>query len=956
VDLNDISLEGLSPESAPARSLYSKAHQEFRVGVQRFLQQLAPSKRSLDHRRIRLKNQLTEKLQQLSTEPPPSPPFRFIQEYTWFVSEFGSDAANAHEFTSQVNELAQRIQWLTEERLILEQQRVHFLTQQETTTSVKDLEKLLADMDRMSASGNSYRLNLREFTAQSHNFQELFEQVAWEKKRDRAPPAWDARRLKKMLNNGLDSLQKIPRPSEDFKKNYYRLRMEVGPHQTEATYLADRFDKLNDQYLSQKKSWDHLQLYAAMMSAESYDPNELRSTKRIKDVIRWAGDVAERYHIQQKSMTSATAGFHQECLKVRALGQDITLKQKVVTLHTAFMQIPKESGTEDLLSKPFSKLLRDYPDHRERAQWESSFGILNDQLQALRKSQETIHLLRASLATGIPGVASNRVLKKLERDVLTCIRLTNDHNARTETYLSNVAAFTRALPVEAGFFLHSPLSPQTTPGSEGLTTYLKPAPDRILMAIRLESLAYNKHTPLYFTPDDRLKTIRSFLPTLPTNVINKAGAGVIHEVIGSRHLSENEKVVLLRGLKKLKADFNQPNAEGKRPLNLAALYYNTEDLVIKTLQDLGASPSEDCQVRITAHLLGTGGTIPHRSPQPAEPPEMLLEGLTTAMAQYGLDPVIRKVLQQNVAQVSQEMKPPLQSTLDAWAHIRDYSTFIHTLEAARSPSSPFRVGPSVLMTGWKHPNPHAIGFVFNQEADGSYLYACNTGSEADPTRTIVKYRVVDFEKTIRFFSGASHDLNETRSIYVGTPSLWGLERCPEEEQIPAAIDKSSQKRGSCPMAARKACALAILWSTSRDDNVPPEEVKSTYKALTTDLRKEGVQQAIDSHHPILQGKALVSLLTKLDRPGYDALAYKLANVIMRQQNPRFWWTREGALSKVPATDSPQYLATIRSALTVGGQDLRSITSTFGEDLAILALRKGNSKAATTLQALIDNPL
>jgi hypothetical protein len=300
------------------------------------------------------------------------------------------------------------------------------------------------------------------------------------------------------------------------------------------------------------------------------------------------------------------------------------------------------------------------------------------------------------------------------------------------------------------------------------------------------------------------------------------------------------------------------------------------------------------------------------------------------------------------------MKPPLQSTLDAWAHIRNYSTFIHTLEAARSPSSPFRIGPSVLMTGWKHPNPHAIGFVFNQEADGSYLYACNTGSKSDPTRTIVKYRVVDFEKTIRFFNGAAHDRDETRCIYVGTPSLWGLERCSEEDQLPPAIDKSSQKRGSCPMAARKACALAMLWSTSREADVPPEEVKSTYKALTTELRKEGVQQAIDSHHPNLQGKALVSLLTKLDRPGYDALAYKLANVIMRQQNPRFWWTREGALGKVPATDSPQYLATIRSALAAGGQDLQSITSTFGEDLAIHALRKGNSKAATTLQTLIDS--
>ena len=956
ISLNALPLKGDSQGPLSAGSLYQEAHQNFQARVQRFIRELSSSTRPRDKTRTHLQQQIQTKLERLTADLPSQPRPEFIEQYSWFASEFGLGSADKHQLTSQVNQLAERSQSLKDERLLIEHQRVHFLAHQQSATEIEDLEKLLIQIDDMAASVDRYRHNLREFIAHTHNFKEHYTQVTQAEKRGQPLSLRDNLRLKKILRDMIGSLQTIRPPSEEFKKNYYRIRMEVGPHQAEATYLSGRFETLHDQYLTQKKNWDHLQLFAALLDGGAYTPNELNSYKRMKDVIRWVESMAKRHHSAQQSFTSSVRDFHQECQKVKGLGRQTTFQQKVATLHTAFMQIPKQAGTEDILSQPFSQLLQTHPDHPDRTQWEAAFNILNQDLQGLITSQDDIQALRASITSGMSNLNSNKHLKKLEQNVLLCIRLTNDHNARTETYLSKVEAFTRSLPLDAKLALPSSHKPETTPESEALTTYLSSEPDRILKAIGVRGLSDQENTSFYFTPNDRLKTIRSFLPPLSTNAINKSGAGVIHKVISNRDLSENEKVILLQGLKRLKADFNQPNAEGIRPLDLALRYSKPENLVIKALHDLGASPSEESRIRIAAHLLGTGGSMPHPSPLLGVPQEVPLEGLTSNLAHYGLDPVVRKILQQHIPQASQKMEAPLQHTLNSWANIRDASSLIQNLEAARSPSTQHHVSPSVLMTGWTSPNAHALGFVFNQEGDESYLYACNTGGNMDPSRTIVKYKVVDFEKTIQLFRSASRNPDETRGIYVGPPSLWGLERCPEEEQIPSAIDKSSQKRGNCPMAARKACALAMLWSTSRDTNVPPSEVKATYKAFTTDLRKEGVQQAIESENPILQGKALVSLLTKLDRPGYDTIAYNLANTIMRQQNPRFWWLRKGAQGKVPATGSPQYLATIRSALATGKQDLGAITSTFGEDLAIHALRKGNSKAATILQALIDDEI
>jgi len=129
-------------------------------------------------------------------------------------------------------------------------------------------------------------------------------------------------------------------------------------------------------------------------------------------------------------------------------------------------------------------------------------------------------------------------------------------------------------------------------------------------------------------------------------------------------------------------------------------------------------------------------------------------------------------------------------------------------------------------------------------------------------------------------------------------------------------------------------------------------VKATYKELTTGLRREGADRATESPSAELKGKTLVSLLTKLDRPGFDKLAYEMAETILREHGSFLWRFWPVSTSETPATHSPDYLATIRKALAATGQDVASIKTANKEDLATHAEQRGHPKTARVLRDLI----
>ena len=167
---------------------------------------------------------------------------------------------------------------------------------------------------------------------------------------------------------------------------------------------------------------------------------------------------------------------------------------------------------------------------------------------------------------------------------------------------------------------------------------------------------------------------------------------------------------------------------------------------------------------------------------------------------------------------------------------------------------------------------------------------------------------------IRFFRGCSHNNNETRAFFVGKPSQWGLRRSPESQQLPESIDRSSQKRGNCPIASRKTCLLAMLWSSSRAEGVKPKVVKQHYKAVTTGLREHGVRQAIEEGNLRLMGKALAKMLTKFDRPYCQSLAYELGDAILRKKKTGSSKRPDDAPLQIPDVDSKEFATTLRSAL------------------------------------------
>jgi hypothetical protein len=254
------------------------------------------------------------------------------------------------------------------------------------------------------------------------------------------------------------------------------------------------------------------------------------------------------------------------------------------------------------------------------------------------------------------------------------------------------------------------------------------------------------------------------------------------------------------------------------------------------------------------------------------------------------------------------------------------------------------------MTGWNHPSGHAVGFVFNQEADKNYIYACNAGDAKDPHRSIVKYEVKNFHKLLNFFRGCGQNRNQTRSLFVGKATHSGLRRVPEHQQLPSAIDKSSQKRGNCPMASRKACMLAMIWSESRRFNVEPKVVKAHYKQVTTELRERGVRGAIDAGHPGLMGKALVKMITKYDRLECQGYAYEVASAIVRQDETGVSTPEGGHPVEIPNPSSPAFYETLVRALKITRTPLDERDNA-GRTLTEHAYHKGNLKAAAILERL-----
>ena len=465
-----------------------------------------------------------------------------------------------------------------------------------------------------------------------------------------------------------------------------------------------------------------------------------------------------------------------------------------------------------------------------------------------------------------------------------------------------------------------------------LYNFIRSRPTAVFDTITVGEIKSSTGTTHTFSPEDRievLKTLLSGKPSEAINATNKGGETLLHAALRNGFLASSDKCELLRGLANLGVNLDGENSRGETALDVSVALSPLDPPLVTTLQGLGARFSPPWRFSVFAALTGLGGTVPN----PADPGKNLrLEGLSPEHAIFSLDPVFREALTDLQTSTPPPMKGPVKQALESWQNIDGHKSVLRTLRTLKTTPDHNLPYPKFLPTGWSKPNRHAVSFVLNTEADGAFLYACNTGASKDENRSIVKYKLTDVNKAISFFETSTKDRSHTRSFFTEGPANQGFTRCDEDEQIPNSIDKASQKRGNCPVASRKAGLLAMMWSCSRAQGVSPEGVKAEYKKVTTGLRREGVSQIQKEGNPDLLGKALVSMLTKFDRPHCQRLAYELANSILGSQQPK-------------TAD------TLRTALKKSGQKLRSYKGAGDRSLIAQAKHRNHPEALAILREL-----
>ena len=114
----------------------------------------------------------------------------------------------------------------------------------------------------------------------------------------------------------------------------------------------------------------------------------------------------------------------------------------------------------------------------------------------------------------------------------------------------------------------------------------------------------------------------------------------------------------------------------------------------------------------------------------------------------------------------------------------------------------------------------------------------------------------------------------------------------------------------------------MMWSENRDFNIPPQELKAGYKAVTTELRERGIRGAIESGHQELMGKALVKMLTKFDREPCQGYAFELASAMIRKADGQDPVPPGGHPGEVPDSNSQAFEAALLQAIKIGNLNLK----------------------------------
>ena len=538
-----------------------------------------------------------------------------------------------------------------------------------------------------------------------------------------------------------------------------------------------------------------------------------------------------------------------------------------------------------------------------------------------------------------------------------------------EEFLSQRKAPADSLQIKEGKFFQAlgaglqTLSKLTAPSTRRSSTRNVTAPRGGGKATALFSLVVNRPDPLFcalsytgksnqwggerYNARNRIAVVERLLssnPGLSFHDRTSEGETLAHAIIGNPSLKGEEQATLLYFLRDHGVDFNLCDSDGINPLELALGFaeQEIEPLAIRALQEGGARYALGERIPIIGHLVGGWGHVELETLEGTE--KIRLEGLTPLRAEYGLDPVFKDAITQVREESSEEMAHVLDGALSAWDDNRNMRPLLEQIRSYGL-GEEFQRGPKMVTTGWVLPAGHAVGLVGNEEEDGYYLYACNTGLSADSKRCIVRYEVTDPAVTYDFLLSCAHNRDQIRTLFVEGGEDKGLTRCDSEDQLPREMEKAVQKRSNCPLACRKAALVASMWSCGQRSALSSRDLRETYKKITTLIREHGVREALDVGEPALMGKALVKMLTKADRPACQGLAWELTRALKTHYHP----DEAGDLApEPPPITSELFISTVGQVLTLTGLSPNHIFTTGGRTLAQHARHQGNLVAADLL--------
>ena len=454
------------------------------------------------------------------------------------------------------------------------------------------------------------------------------------------------------------------------------------------------------------------------------------------------------------------------------------------------------------------------------------------------------------------------------------------------------------------------------------------APDNIAQAKGEPQVSSTpQNGPIKSTPSDQFETqktavythatARLELETPPTINRPRESSTQLHRPPTMTETIES-KGGFLSGLKDFLGFGESVNNQVNPQMDLSYALYNLghSDSVLGRAT-LRGEPKE-VRLRTAAHLLGVGGQLGN--------PKVRLEGLSRNEASKTLDPIFREALELTrslVAQSSEhkEFSKVLHQQVKSFREPTSHSRFMHDIQVALREPSGTADHPCTWMTGWRSPSGHAVGLVFDRVEGQNRIYLSNAGDDAfEGGETVKGFEVADLQQFQTALRASNRDDQLVRKLWHKEGmALWGLKSLKGDAQLPDKLQRSYQKRGNCPLASRKGCVLAAMWSRRPTDN-PASDVKKTYKIFTTLLRRQGMELALRENNTELIKRSFVAMVGKSDRPDCLRLLYRAADQLAENHGLFALEENWDKLESERLRDEP-YLGYLKSVIQRAGIDI-----------------------------------